>query len=252
MEGFERRTFSARLRDRRELIHDVYSRGDGPPIIVIQELPGIGPETLALADRLVASGFRVVMPHLFGPLGQTSMVGNLGRVMCMRREFRVFAHDETSPVVDWLRALAADVAAETSAPGVGVIGMCLTGNFAISMMVDESVLAAVASQPSMPFGSQASLHMSEVDVEAARRRLDAHGPMLAFRFEGDHLCAAKKFAAIDRKFNDDRERVRLETLPGRGHSVLTIDFVDEEGHPTQAAMARVLDYFHDKLDEAQA
>lgn len=246
LEGWDEGSFEATVGGA-PLRHPVYTRGEGSPVVLIQELPGIGPETLRLADRLVDAGHHVVMPHLFGPLGEVSMVGNTARVLCMRREFTIFTRGATSPVVEWLRALCHDVKARTGAKGVGVIGMCLTGNFAISLIADESVLAAVASQPSLPIFAQRDLHMSPGEVTAARAALDAYGPMLALRFAGDRLCTAAKFDAIDRAFNDDVERVRLVTLPGGGHSVLTLDFVDEEGHPTRQALATVLDYFQDRL-----
>ena len=229
------------------MTHDVYRKGEGPVVVLIQELPGIGRATLALADQLEEAGFSVVLPHLFGPLGRVSMLGNLGRVFCMRKEFALFSKGGTSPVVAWLRALCEQLRVERGVPGVGVIGMCLTGNFALALMADDSVLAAVASQPSLPLQSQSALHLSDEDVVTIRRRLDEVGPMLALRFEGDRFCAPERFAAIDRAFNDDAERVRLRTMPGRGHSVLTLDFVDEAGHPTRQAMEEVLDYFGERL-----
>ena len=249
MTGYESRSFSAPLRSGRSITHDVYERGDGPPIVLIQELPGLGLETLRLADRFVLAGYQVSLPHLFGPLGRTSIVGNLARVVCMRHEFSLFARNESSPIVDWLRALCRDVRDRASAPGVGVIGMCLTGNFAISLMADDTVLASVASQPSLPFSTQTALHMSADEVSGAKSRLDREGPMLAFRFDGDSACSAKRFDTIAETFNDDGTvRVELVTLPaGDGHSVLTRHFVDEAGHPTRAALQSVLEYFAAKL-----
>lgn len=246
MENYTRRTFKAAMRNGHIAEHEVYERGAGPPVVLIQELPGIGPETLRLADKLVAAGYRLVLPHLFGPLGRTAVASNVLRVLCMRREFHAFANNESSPIVDWLRALCRDVRDSANVPGVGVIGMCLTGNFAITLMGDESVLAAVASQPSLGV-TQAGLHMNRSEIDGARERLDAHGPMLSFRFQRDVLCRATKFAAIDAAFNDGAERVKLETLPGRGHSVLTLDFVDQAGHPTHAALAQVIAYFDLRL-----
>ena len=189
----------------------------------------------------------VVLPHLFGPLGRTSLLGNSLRVMCMRREFAIFAKNQASPVVDWLRALCAKLKADHGVNGVATIGMCLTGNFAISLMADDAVLAGVASQPSMPIGDQTTLHMSLRDVEEVRTKLDAVGPMKAYRFEGDKLCTAEKFKAIGDAFNDDKERVQLGTIPGPGHSVLTLDFVDEEGHPTREAFEDIVGYFEKSL-----
>lgn len=249
IDEFDKSTFTARLRNGASVSHAVYQRGDGPPVVLIQELPGIGQETLRLADRLVASGFSVTMPHLFGPIGRTALLGNLVRVFCMRKEFTLFQANASSPVVDWLKALCQDVRTRSGVDGVGVIGMCLTGNFAMSLMADDSVLAAVASQPAMPVGKSGALHMSPTEVEGARARIDATAPMMALRFAEDPGCNAQKFAAIDATFNDDGVvRVENTVLPGKGHSVLTVDFVDEEGHPTHEALQEVLAYFHAQLD----
>ncbi len=248
MDGYEKSEFSTAAVDGKPLAHDVYSRGEGPVVLVIQELPGIGWQTLRLADRLVSAGFRVVLPHLFGPLGKISIGGNLGRVFCMRREFALFAKNRTSPVVNWLRALAQELRVQHGVGGIGVIGMCLTGNFAISMMADDAVLAGVSAEPSLPLIGASALHMSAQDVQAVRSAIDDKGAMLAYRFAGDKICTAAKFGAIDRAFNDDAERVRLRTLPGKGHSVLTLDFVDTEGSVTAQALQEVIGYFGERLN----
>ncbi|MEM9725145.1 MAG: dienelactone hydrolase family protein [Pseudomonadota bacterium] len=252
LDGYEKESFEAQLTDgggpaRRLARHDVYLKGEGPIVVLIQELPGIGPETLRLADLFFAEGFSVALPHLFGPLGRVSMAGNTARVFCMRREFHLFAKNASSPIAGWLKALCAHLKAERGAPGVAVIGMCLTGNFALSLVADASVLAGVASQPAMPILSQSALHMSAAEIAASRDRLDQIGPMLALRFDKDPLCTAAKFAAIDKAFNGDAERVRTRVLPGKGHSVLTLDFVDEAGHPTREAFDEVVAYFRAAL-----
>lgn len=245
---YSKSSFCAPTRRGDKISHDIYTLGEGPPVVLIQELPGIGKETLRLADRLVEAGLSVVLPHLFGPLERTSMGGNLVRVMCMRREFALLSSNESSPVVDWLRALCVNIRESREVSGVGVIGMCLTGNFAISLIGDDSVLAAVAAQPSLPIHDQGALHMSEEEISRARAALDSKGAMLGFRFEGDKLSSAKKFACIHETLNNDgANRIDLHTLPGKGHSVFTLDFVDEEGHPTKGALAQVIEYFTGRL-----
>ncbi len=233
--------------DGKPLAHDVYTKGSGPVVLIIQELPGIGVETNRLAEDLIAAGFTVVLPHLFGPIGRLSFAGNIVRVFCMRREFAVFAKNRTSPVVRWLRALAAELRVAHKVQGIGVIGMCLTGNFAISMMADESVLAGVASQPSLPIFANSALHMSPDDVAEIRAGLDEKGPMLAFRFQGDKLCTHAKFEALDRAFNGDKERIKLREIEGDKHSLLTVHFNGEDGSPTREALTEVMGYFADKL-----
>jgi dienelactone hydrolase len=244
--SYRRAPFTATNASGTSITHDVYRHGSGAPVVLIQELPGIGPETLRLADEFVANGFEVVLPHLFGPLGKLSTGGNLLRVFCLRREFHLFENNRASPVVDWLKSLCRSV--RGTHKGVGVIGMCLTGNFAISLMGDDSVLAAVSSQPSMPLMKADQLHLSADDIASVRKRIDATAPMHAYRFEGDPMCNAVKFKAIDSAFNNDGvTRVHTHTLPGKGHSVLTLDFVDQQGHPTRRALDEILAYFDTQL-----
>lgn len=249
---YTRTSFQAPTAAGDSIEHDVYIRGDQPAtVVIIQELPGIGPETISLADSLHDEGFRVVLPHLFGPLGQLRPWRNLARVFCMRREFRILTGNQSSPIVDWLRALCRDLSAQHDASAIGVIGMCLTGNFAISLMADDSVLAAVASQPSLPLFRQSALHLSPEEVDSVRGHLDDKGPMKALRFEGDNICKAEKFAALDRAFNDDTERIQLTTLPGNGHSVLTRDLISG-GEPAQQALRDITHYFATRLKSADA
>ena len=245
--GYEKRSFEAGLTGGGSARHDVYLKGEGPLVVIIQELPGIGPETLHLADLFVAEGFSVALPHLFGPLGRTTLLGNTARVFCMRREFHLFAKHASSPIAGWLKALCAHLKAERGLPGVAVIGMCLTGNFALLLAADEAVLAGVASQPSLSLLDQKALHMSQAEIAASCDRLDEVGPMMALRFEKDPLCTAAKFEAIDKAFNEGGERVRKRVLPGKGHSVLAVDFVDEPGHPTREAFEEIVRYFRGAL-----
>jgi hypothetical protein len=127
--------------------------------------------------------------------------------------------------------------------------MCLTGNFAITLIGDDSVLAAVASQPAMPFFKQGALHMSPQEIARSREALETEGPMRVLRFEDDPLSTIEKSDCIHRTFNDDgQERVKEIVLPGKGHSVLTLDFIDEAGHPTHEALENVLAYFAEKLN----
>ncbi|MEM7543198.1 MAG: dienelactone hydrolase family protein [Pseudomonadota bacterium] len=227
--------------------HDVYVRGKGPLIVILQELPGIGGETEALANHFVDHGFTVALPHLLGPLGELHLASNFFRAFCMRREFALFQKHRSSPIVDWLRALCRYLCERHSVQGVGVIGMCLTGNFAISMMADAKVLASVAAQPSLPVGMDPrALHMSRAEIAGARERLDHHGPMYAYRFEGDRICKAPKFDAINDVFNDDKERIILRQLPGTHHSVFTLDLISG-GVPAARALDEITAYFQTTL-----
>ena len=249
IDQFEKSHFSARTQEGHSISHDVYTRGQGPSVVIIQELPGIGQSTLRLADKLIDANFKVVMPHLLGPIGKTQTGRNLLRVFCLRKEFSLFEKNKSSPIVDWLKALCRSIRNENatqnpSGPhGVGVIGMCLTGNFAISLMADDSVLAAVSSQPSMPFNDPSALHMSDTDIAEIKSNIDNNEPIKVYRFEGDWMCKASKFERLNKTFNEEKVRLQFHTLPGKHHSVLTEDFVDQAGHPTHNALLEVIEYF---------
>lgn len=227
-----------------EIEHKVYVSGVGPPLLILQELPGIGPQTLRLAEALTSQGFSVYLPHLFGPLGETQVVRNLARVLCMRKELAIFQRGKSSPIVDWLRALSHVISQRRAGQPVGVIGMCLTGNFAISLLTEPCVRAAVASQPSLPVLAPSDLHITEGELINIRERMKELEPVHLYRFEEDPLCPPEKAKAYELALNRAGERhLIVHNLPGRAHSVFTLDFVDEQGHPTRVALEEVIAYF---------
>jgi len=139
---------------------DVYRRGAGPAVIVIHEIPGLHPLVIRFADRVAAAGMTVFLPSLFGEPGRPVTTGYSVRVMlkgiCIQREFNTWSAGRSSPIVKWLRALARKAHSECGGTGVGAVGMCFTGGYALAMMTEPSVVAPVLSQPSMPvpFGSK--------------------------------------------------------------------------------------------------
>lgn len=215
--------FTAALSTGHEATHTVHVRGDGPPILILQELPGIGPETLDLVDRLTDSGFRVYLPHLFGTFGKITMARNALRMLCIRREFNVFLKGRQSPIASWMRALCRQIQADEGADGVGVIGMCLTGSFALTLMADDAVLGGVASQPALPLFGGDALHMSAADIAEARAGMKRKGPGLAMRYTADRMAPARLMRAMEKAFGDDLKTVEF---PGSDHSLLTLHFHD--------------------------
>ncbi|HEX8802846.1 MAG TPA: dienelactone hydrolase family protein [Acidimicrobiales bacterium] len=239
----------------------VFRRGSGPAVLVIAEMPGITPEVLAFADRVVDAGHTAVLPHLFGEPGAPASLRNgLPAVVssCVSREFTVMATGRTSPVVEWLKALGRREHERCGGPGIGVVGMCFTGGFALAMMVDDSVLAPVLSQPALPFaitaGQKRDLGVSPADLDAARARAADGVGVLGLRFTCDRLVPSERFARLREELGDAFVGVEIDSSPGnphgipkKAHSVLTDHLVDEPGHPTQDALHRVLDLFRTRL-----
>jgi dienelactone hydrolase len=240
----------------------VYEAGVGPGIVVMHEIPGITPEVAGFGRRLVQAGFTVRMPVMFGTPGKSLSVpyaiSQVGRA-CIAKEFAVLASGRASPITDWLRALCRALHAELGGPGVGALGMCLTGNFALALMVDDAVMAPVLCQPSLPFpvtpDRAAALHLDEEQLSAVRRRAAAGAGVLGLRFTSDLLCPAARFRRLRSELGSGFEGIEVDSswgnphgIPMIAHSVLTNDLVDEEGHPTRAALDRVLAFFHERLD----
>ncbi|HSO32482.1 MAG TPA: dienelactone hydrolase family protein [Labilithrix sp.] len=239
----------------------VYRGGSGPGVIVIHEIPGITPEVARFARRVKDAGFTVFMPSLFGTPGRpmtSSYAATEILKTCVSREFRVFAAGSTSPVVGWLRALCAAAHAELGGPGVGAIGMCMTGNFALALMVDPSMMAPVLSQPSLPVGltrrAKSGLHLSAEDLAVVKRRSKDGVPLLALRFTNDPMCPKERFERLRSELASGVETIEIDSSPGNAHgiprsahSVVTLDLVDQAGHPTRIALDRVLSFFRERL-----
>ncbi|MCP2669639.1 dienelactone hydrolase family protein [Maricaulaceae bacterium EIL42A08] len=240
------------------MAHPVLIAGDGPGVILMHELPGFVPEFWRLANWLRLAGFRVYAPALYDPPGSTleelhmsvGRVGGMARA-CISRELRLFVKQGGSPISSWLRALSRHIHKDRGGHGVGVIGLCLTGNFAWSVAVDPSVAAAVAAEPSMPFNNPASLHVEPEEAEALKARRDL--ALKAYRFDGDPACRAARFSALERLLG---ERVETHVLPDEAqnpdgnpfpHAVLTKDLVAEDGQPTFEAAREVLDFMTKRL-----
>jgi dienelactone hydrolase len=249
-----------------EFSHDgvrkpVFRAGEGPAVIVMTEVPGITPQVARFAQWVVEAGFTVFMPQLIGtpmrPVTPMAAAGSFAR-LCINREFRLFAAHRSSPVVDWLRALARDAHAQCGGPGVGAIGMCLTGNFALSMMLDAPVLAPVLAQPSLPVavtrGMGAALHASPLEIAAAHDKIDHHGArILGLRFQGDPFCPPARFNTLRGEFGEAFESIELDARHAKpdemkpAHSMLTTHLIDAAGEPTRAALDRTLRFFAEQL-----
>jgi dienelactone hydrolase len=241
LDGWELDEFSAA-----GITHPIYRRGQGPAVIVIHEIPGITPLVTRFANEVVERGFTVVMPSLVGTPGKEPSnlyaVQQMARV-CVAREFTTFALHQTSPIIAWLRALARNVHQQVGGPGVGAVGMCFSGGFALAMMVDDIMLAPVLSQPSLPFplgkARGADLNLSPDDAAAIAERAAAGCQVLGLRFTGDKLVG-DRFSSLRELLGDAFIAVELPSTNATDHSVLTEQRDDE-------SVARVLDFFVEKL-----
>ena len=239
-----------------DIEHRVFRTGDGPGVVIMHELPGMTKACTDFAEE-VAREFTVFLPLMFGKPGDYAPLRFLVR-LCISREFRLFAHGGGSPIADWMRALCRKVHVECGGPGVGVIGMCLSGNFAISLMADPSVLAPVASQPSLPLGlsrrSKKALAITQAEMSGAMARAQSGATFLGLRFSEDRLCPPERFATLRQAFGPAFMEIEIDSSKGNrwgirpnAHSILTDDFVDESGHPTREARDAVLAFLRQKL-----
>src|SRR4051794_5074138 len=245
----------------------VHVSGQGPGVIVMAEMPGISPHVARFARWVRDAGFTVFMPSLFGRDGAVPDADEGAAVFqraCMSAEFRAMAANASSPVTQWLRALARLAHGECGGPGVGAIGMCFTGNFALTMMLEPAMLAPVLSQPSLPLREPAGLEIAPEELAAVRARLDREDlTVLAFRFAGDKICRAERFAAyaaalgdrfIGRELPDEAANTDVSPFFASRvpfpHSVVTQHLIDEAGQPTMAARDEILAFFRKRLGTA--
>jgi len=239
--GWERGSFTAA-----NITHETYRKGEGPGVLVIHEIPGITPAVLRFAEEVVGAGFTVVMPLLVGEAGRdvtgTYIASSMAKV-CVSREFTHFALRQTSPVVSWLRALARKLHEDVGGHGVGAIGMCFSGGFALAMMLDERMVAPVVAQPSLPFAigkkRGADLSLSPDDAVVIAHRAAAGCQVLGLKFSDDKLVG-DRFASLRTLLGDAFMGVEFPSQNKKDHSVLTEQRVEE-------GVTKVLDFLLVKL-----
>ena len=226
-----------------EITHPTYRKGSGPGVVVIHEIPGMTPEVIGFSEEVVAAGFTVVMPHLFGIPGAPTNAKTTAtalRQVCVSHEFTKLATGVTTPIAGWLRSLARELHDELGGPGVGALGMCFTGGFALAMMVDTSVVAPVLAQPSVPFAvtsrKAGDLNLSPHDLDVVRRRAAEGCQVLGLRYEKDRAVGTR-FETLTKEIGDAFIRVEF---PGAKHSTLST-------HRQQEGVDRVLAFLEEKL-----
>ena len=243
----------------------VHVAGSGPAVIVMPETPGISPHLARFARWVRDAGFTVWMPSLFGRDGALPDVDEAVATFkrtCVSAEFRALADGRQTPILRWLRGLARIAHADCGGPGVGAIGMCFTGNFALSMMLEPAVIAPVLCQPSMPLEDKAALESPTAELAAVRDRLERDDlSVQGWRFDGDRFCTSQRFAAYSQALGDRFEGRVLPDSAGAttglppffehviksAHSVVTVHLIDEAGQPTLAARDAILAFFARRL-----
>jgi dienelactone hydrolase len=200
----------------------------------------------AFAEEVVSAGFTVVMPDLVGTPGKEMSNGyamsSLAKV-CVSKEFTAMAQNKTSPIIGWLRALGRSLHQEIGGKGIGAVGMCFSGGFALGMMLDDHMLAPVLSQPSLPFpmGAKraADLNLSPDDALVVKRRADEGCQVLGLRYTGDRLVGTR-FDSLRELLGDAFIAIELPSSKKTDHSVLT----EQRDEPS---VQRVLSFFREKL-----
>ena len=242
LDGWQRSEFTADGRTR-----EVFRGGHGPGVIVIHEIPGITPKVVAFANDVVAAGFTVVMPSLVGrpgrPVSLLYGTSSMARI-CIAREFVTWALQRTSPIITWLRALATDLHESVGGSGVGAVGMCFSGGFALGMMVEDAMIAPVLSQPSLPFAlgkpaRRADLNLSPDDAQRVAQRAAEGCEVLGLRFDDDKLVGTR-FDSLRALLGDAFIAVELPSTSKRDHSVLT-------EQRDEASVQRVIEFLQSKL-----
>jgi dienelactone hydrolase len=234
----------------------VYTIGtEGPPVLLMHEIPGITPDVLRLAKLIADAGFRVALPSLFGTDGKAAdlvYTASVAAKLCIDREFAIFAADQSSAAVDWLRELCKDWAREIGAPYIGAVGLCLTGGFALALTVGTNgiVIRPVMSEPALPIYLPLSRNVAAMHLTAAERAelANSRPPCVGLRFSNDSLCRNERFQSYQALLGDAftptviNSPDPMHAIKAAAHSVLTTELSDTPGHPTELTLRCVFQF----------
>jgi len=216
LEGFSRSSFTALGKTR-----DLYRTGSGPAVLVMSEIPGITPLVASFARRVASIGCTAVLPQLFGVPGAEPTPWLMARTVagaCISREFSTFALTTHEPGHRLAASPGPRRARGLWRPGVGAVGMCITGGFALAMTVEEVVLAPVLSQPALPFplnrAHRRDLGISDEDLARVRGRCrTGNVSVLGLRFSGDKAVPPQRFARLREELGTPLSRSRSTRDP---------------------------------------
>ena len=228
------------------IAHSVFTKGDParPAVLVLHELTGLTWQCARLARLVEAAGFRVYVPLFFGR-PNTSGKGGLFTVIgqCLNQEFKFLQANVDRPITRWLAALAKQARTECGGRGVGVIGMCLTGSFGLTLLLETDVNAVpVVCQPSIPLTHRSNSGLRDEDIpKVARCARDRALPIRALGFTDDGKGPAKRLVELEGRI----PTMLRWPLSGSAHSTLTSELAT--GKETAAALEDTLEYLRAQL-----
>ena len=172
----------------------------------------------------------------------------------------MFATGRTSPIIGWLRALAAQAHEECGGPGRrrgrDVLHRRLRarhdGRRADARAGAEPAVAAVRAHRR---GSAAAVGRQRRPTWPGSRSARPTAPACSgCASPRTGRCRPARFETLRRELGDAFVAVEIDSSPGNphgiptdAHSVLTEHLVDEPGHPTRDALDQVLTLFRDRL-----
>ena len=205
--GWREHKLEARAPERRShRYYEIDRRADAPSVMLLHEWPGISASLVGFAERL-AEDFRIVVPSVLGRDGHPTPLHSLTQ-LCVRREVELLRTGKESRAIPWLRRLLDEHVARGGP--CGVVGMCMTGGFALALAVHPRVRAGVVAQPALPASSVGRFPLpgrsrrsgdlgldSSTRQELRSRLTDDPGCLRAngYRFDGDRLSPSAKLAS---------------------------------------------------------
>lgn len=255
------------------ITHSVFCLNDDtakPPILLLHEMTGLSPGTLAYAEEL-SKDFTVYVPLLFGEKGKFSPIHGLeaywfgGIVEFLPGgEWGTPSHGST-PIVNWLRGVVQTMGNRHAGQRIGLIGNCLTGPFPLALLDHPRVTAAVVAQPALPLrfwwytdNDKASLGISEDDLTIAKT---STAKVYGLRFETDCMAPPEKHKTLSDMFGHrfidgaiPAGAYQIDGKPTHAHSTLIGSWKEraQSGQASRDARERVRTFLLEELTKPRA
>ncbi len=208
--------------------------GQGPGVVLIQEIFGINENMRIMANKLAEEGFRVCAPDLFWRIEPNIQLDSEVEV---EREKAMGLNQKVDKIAALKDCIATLNYLREKSSKAGVVGFCLGGRLAYHMATKSD--------------ADCSVGYYGVGIETVLdQAVDMDTPLMLHIPEQDHLCPKEAREAIYSALGE-KSNVELFTYEGAGHAFARYNSTPYVESAATLANSRTIEFLSRWLEESK-